>query len=324
MKLYFQYNSKSRGQNVPKADVIADETGYEMENNFKILEFDAPRDPALLKLYHLVGNLKGTTIFIEEQGEREILEATKLFRTLACEDRHLCKGLCEHISLGKLTLNTFFDFYGHRIHDDNVVQFDDTLLKSFAPFLTKTPNSQITTYSVNKDAILEDIKERYVSELRFCDKFDKNLLMKKISELPSFIQVVPLEKLEQNYSKRYIPEELRHLKQIFDNTVLNPEMSALDCLGAIRGMNILRRQALPIKGSECWVSLSTGNSEGRAVFWKIMPKKFSGDDEMEAILSKQDGMYVLECPIAVVIFMVTREDSDDIEEVLSKLQEFTL
>jgi len=67
MKLYFQYNSKSRGQNVPKADAIADETGYEMENNFKIIEFDAPRDPALLKLYHLVGNLKGTTIFIEEQ-----------------------------------------------------------------------------------------------------------------------------------------------------------------------------------------------------------------------------------------------------------------
>lgn len=70
------------------------------------------------------------------------------------------------------------------------------------------PNSHIKTYSVNKDAILEDIKERYISELRFCDKFNKNLLMKKVIELPSFIQVIPLEKLERNYSKRYILEKV--------------------------------------------------------------------------------------------------------------------
>ena len=34
MKIYFQYNSKSRGQNIPRAHQIAEELGYETEHNF--------------------------------------------------------------------------------------------------------------------------------------------------------------------------------------------------------------------------------------------------------------------------------------------------
>ena len=45
MKIYFQYNSKSRGQNIPRAHQIAEEVGYETEHNFNIIEFDKPDDP---------------------------------------------------------------------------------------------------------------------------------------------------------------------------------------------------------------------------------------------------------------------------------------
>ncbi|MGV9141333.1 MAG: hypothetical protein ACOC1X_00180 [Promethearchaeota archaeon] len=103
-------------------------------------------------MYRLVGNLKGSEIFIKEDGQKEILDSSKFFKTLACENKLLCSGICTHITIGKLSLEDFFETYGHLISDNILTIYDAKLIEAFAPFLKKDTED---TYIMDKDLLLE-------------------------------------------------------------------------------------------------------------------------------------------------------------------------
>jgi len=97
MKIKFQFNAKSSGQDVPEALAIAKKCGGVLENKFYAIKFDNPRDKNLVRLSHLVGHLKGSVINLKDGDP---VNAVKYFSAVNCQDKLLCKGSCKHLKLG--------------------------------------------------------------------------------------------------------------------------------------------------------------------------------------------------------------------------------
>jgi hypothetical protein len=317
MNIYFQYNSKSRGQNIPRAYQIAEDLGYETEHNFNIIEFDSPDDPALVELYQLVGNLKGSEIFIKEGDQKEILDSSKFFKTLACENKLLCSGICTHITISKLSLEDFFETYGHLISDNTLTVYDTNLIEAFAPFLKKDAENN---YIIDKDLLLEYFKETAISENRFCNKYDQNLLIEKIGNLPSLIQYIPLSNMRQNFRESFVTKEIRQINRIFANIVLDNTLTPQGYIEAIKAITLIKSDSYPIKDSDIWIASEQNNGKQEVVLWRVVQKKFKKEEKMEALLTRKEDMYLIESPIAQVYFILTEETDGDLETHLKTLK----
>ncbi|MBD3213435.1 MAG: hypothetical protein GF311_12580 [Candidatus Lokiarchaeota archaeon] len=318
MKIYFQYNAKSRGQNIPRANKIADDVGYKRENSFKIIQFSNPRDPRLLELARLIGGLKGSVLFIKEKGKKEILNSQTFFKTISCEVNHFCDGLCKHISIGKLSLQKIYERYGHRIDNDILTQYNDGLIKIFGPFLTQdTPY----TYILDKEAILDHIKSEMISEQRFCEKYDQNLVIKRIGDLPRVIRYVPLEALKVEFSKKYLSDEFECLGLMLGNVSLDGNLTPEQYTEAIKGIEIIKLVNYPIENSNIWISINWYTKSKEIVFWKLKSKEYNINDmKMETSLTIEDGIYTINTPIARIYFIIKKVSDESLDSLVEKLK----
>ena len=279
----------------------------------------SPTIPILAELYRLVGNLKGSGIFIKEDGQKEILDSSKFFKTLACENKLLCSGICTHITIGKLSLEDFFETYGHLISDNTLTVYDTKLIEAFAPFLKEDKED---TYIIDKDLLLEYFKKTAISECRFCNKYDRNLLIEKVGKLPNVIQLIPLTNLRQNFRESYITKELRQINRILADIALDSALTPQECIEAMKGISMIQSNNYPIKDSNIWIASKQKQERQEVVFWRVVPKEFKKENEkMESILTKREGMYLIESPIARIYFFITEETEEDLETHLKTLKD---
>jgi len=90
MKIIFQFNSKSRGGDVPEAIKIAKSLEAEFDGkNYKVL-FNSVNDEKLLLLDRLTGHLSGTRFFVNE----EELNPSFIRSIFNCQKKSTCKGKC--------------------------------------------------------------------------------------------------------------------------------------------------------------------------------------------------------------------------------------
>lgn len=90
MKIIFQFNSKSRGGDVPEAIKIAKSLKAEFDGkNYKVL-FNSVNDEKLLLLDRLTGHLSGTQFFVNE----EELNPSFIRSIFNCQKKSTCNGKC--------------------------------------------------------------------------------------------------------------------------------------------------------------------------------------------------------------------------------------
>lgn len=300
MNIYFQYNSKSSGQNVPLANEIARELGFERRERYNVVEFDDPADPGLRRLYDLVGNLKGSRIFLDEDTT---LSPRRLFETVACPERVTCDGLCSHVRFGKMTLTRLIDRYGRFTQEEELTIYGDDLIEALAPFLEEEGDG---TLSLNKDLLLEAFKEGASSERLFCAKYDKNLLLSEVAKLPGTLHYRPVSKLEQAFSDAHVPREMDLLRTVVAHSSLDDELTPSERVQAVDALRLIERRRMPVGESGAW--LSSSPYEDVAVTWTLVPKDVSEEGAVAAKVVKEDGAFVLDCPFFELRFCVSSKE----------------
>ena len=93
MNIIFQFNSKSRGGDVPEAIKIAKSLKSEFDGKYYKVFFDSVSNENLLLLHNLVGSLSGTRFFVN--GEE--LEPYILFSIFNCPQKPKCDGKCIYV-----------------------------------------------------------------------------------------------------------------------------------------------------------------------------------------------------------------------------------
>ena len=125
MKITFQFNPKSSGQNVPIALSIAEKCGGTIESNLCQIDFDSIEDKNFRKLCNLVGNLKDSQISIDD---REPVNAKIFLHIANCPYKHLCKENIDQVQSNFHHIDEY-DFDVEELNEEYI----DELLEADVP-----------------------------------------------------------------------------------------------------------------------------------------------------------------------------------------------
>ena len=85
---------------------------------------------------------------------------------------------------------------------------------------------------------------------------------------------------------------------------------------------MIQSNSYPIKDSNIWIASKQKQEKQEVVFWRVVPKEYRKEKEnMESILTKREGMYLIESPIARIYFFITEETEEDLETHLKTLKD---
>lgn len=98
-KIVFQFNSKSRGGDVPEAIKIAKSLEAEFDGKNYMVYFDSVSNENLLLLDNLVGSLSGTRFFLNDK-ELDPLDIRLIFN---CNEKSRCNGKCVYTYIKELS-----------------------------------------------------------------------------------------------------------------------------------------------------------------------------------------------------------------------------
>ncbi|MFX1504678.1 MAG: hypothetical protein ACFFDC_01065 [Promethearchaeota archaeon] len=183
MIIEFQFNSKSRGRNIPEAIRIAERCKGIIEDRYYKVKFSDPQDKDLDKLNQLVKRLKGTAIVL---GDGETVVPHKFLKAVNCSERSLCKGICRHVGLGYHHIQNFLDDYSGYIDNDILTTSDQDLIRFLSKFLEKVDEKR---FKFNNRLFLEHFIRQTEMENRFCEKYEINKARTEIMNLPNEIRL---------------------------------------------------------------------------------------------------------------------------------------
>ncbi|MHA1265516.1 MAG: tetratricopeptide repeat protein [Candidatus Helarchaeota archaeon] len=219
--LEVRFNSKSSGQSVGAALVLAESHEHIFKGKTCIVYFSNLEDPDIKKLLDYIGRLRQTEIYIDGQqyNPKEVL------RTIACDKKILCKGICLHIMLGWNSLNLFLIRHKHEIQGEELVTINSSTITALFQFLEEVGEN---TYILKKENLSQYIQETYALEAKYCPKYNAEKIAELIKQLPTkllykpqeeFIRI-PIEPPRQPSSPRtpeYITPPSTHIQRCIDS-----------------------------------------------------------------------------------------------------------
>jgi len=228
LKITFRFNSKSSGQGVHEAVSIAQKCNGILDGKFLKIEFDSPEDKSLAKLLELVGHLKGSLIFID--NELSVI-ASKFMKNFNCPDKLFCKGICNHTHLGYYPLKEFKTYYGRSIKNNVLTTFDSHLLSSISNFLEEIEENR---FKLNKELLYQYFIESTEFERKYCSKYNEEKTKMEIDKLPNEICFITPEEYEEEEK-----ETNKILRGILTNCVIDSKLSIEDILNCSNAISLL-------------------------------------------------------------------------------------
>lgn len=132
MKVTFQFNPKSSGQNVSIAISLVKECGGIIENDLCQIDFDSLDDNNFRRLCFLVGNLKESSVSINDE---EPINARIIRHIATCAYKYQCKEIFEC-----LTSESQVSDENNLKYEDSQEDYSDDILESDLPsgYICKT------------------------------------------------------------------------------------------------------------------------------------------------------------------------------------------
>jgi len=311
LKIVFQFNSKSSGQGVHDAVSIAQKYNGILDGKFYKIQFDSPEDKNLDKLLELVGNLKGSLIFIDNE---EGVVASKFMNTFNCPDKLLCKGICNHTHLGYYPLKEFKAYYGRSIKNNVLTTNDSHLIGSISDFLDEIEENH---FKLNKELVYQYFVESTEFEKKYCSKYNEEKTKMEVDKLPNEICFITPEKYEgEIYMEEYEGEEKeinKILRGILTNCVIDSKLSIEDILNCSNAISLLSfpSQGNMIQDTDVWV-YSYPHID-KFILMKLktqeLEPKITDDQEIIDVVTKEKNLFYLKNPYIELYFQVF--DSND-------------
>ena len=111
MKIRLEFNTKSSGLGIPDAIRIAKKCNGVLDGKIYKVEFTSEKNNDLRKLLDLIGNLKSSKIFLDE----EEVNPRDFKDTFDCRNFTFCKGICNHKYFEGSDIERFFTNFGSQI-----------------------------------------------------------------------------------------------------------------------------------------------------------------------------------------------------------------
>jgi len=328
LKIEFKFNSKSSGLNIPEAISIAKQCEGIIENKVYKIEFESPKDKNLRRLCELIGNLKGTTISVDDE---ESVSANKFYSIINCPDRYFCNGVCRHYRIGDYYLDEFKD--SESIEENILYTDNERLIKSLTRFLVLREENQ---FRFNKTLFLEQFKEGTLMESKICSEYNLRKIKREINLLPDFIQLLSLLEYNERFGVTIKVNIANEVNVILRDCEINSKLTLseiLKCsqiLSLIHGdssTNIIR--GVTIEGTNIIIYsfplvrkfvlakllLNQENSKINELY-----ETSNEDEEPRYIIEKKNEFFYLYTPYYEVFFQIFDEDDSTLKESFEKLK----
>jgi len=324
MKVKFQFNSRSSGQNVPEAISIAKKLGAQLEKKFYLFEFDSPDDPHLQKLYQLVGNLKGSVITLDDG---EPVNASQFFQAADCQDKLLCKGVCKHVHIGYYPIDQFATSSLLDAEDGIYKTSDVNIIRHLTDFLEPITE---TRFKFNKDLFSQIAVERTLLERRFCDKYSLDHLKEEIQKLPDEIELVEREEVEFGYGSEEEFESPFKPSEYIASCEIDTQMSTKDLIHCAQILSLMNRSPDLFHIHNTGVMICAFPEYNTIFLLKLhlLEEKFEGEDDQEEgeqelsveIIKKEEEWYTIRNPIFEMYFQLYEDTDPSLEEKINFLR----
>ena len=326
MKIKFQFNARSSGQGVPEALTIANKCGGVLDNKFYVIEFDDPRDKNLDRLFNLVGNLKGSIIII---NDGEPVNAVKFFYAVNCQDKLLCKGVCKHLPLGYYSVDQFAQAHALNIKGEVLKASDPNLFRRLSNYLEPISDNQ---FKFNKQLFLEHAIIELTMEKQFCEKYDFDKFTEYVNKLPSQIELISPEELEDAYEERY--EKDQGIAYILPECDIDNNLPFESIIRCSKAISLISRFTKPSRVSDSDVTIYSFPELNKIIFVKLVIKEIKSypeepndideeKDEETYIITEEEGFFTVKSDIFELYFQIFDESNPGIQEHfknLSKIQ----
>ena len=324
MKIKFQFNAKSSGQGVPEAITITNKCGGVLDNKFYVIEFANPRDKNLVKLFNLVGNLKGSVIVI---NDGEPVNAVKFFSAVNCQDKLLCKGACKHLRLGYYSVDQFAQAHAPNIEGEVLKASGQDLFRSLSNYLDPISDN---LFKFNKQLFLDHANIELTMEKQFCEKYDFAKFTDYVNNLPSEIELIPSEELEDSYEERHGEEQ--GIAYILPECEIDNKLPFESIVRCSKAVSLLSRFTKPSIISDSDITVYSFPELNKIIFVKLIvnevesyPEEANEDDEEEEepyIITEEEGFFTVKSDIFELYFQMFDESNPSVEEHFKNLRKF--
>jgi len=315
MKVKFQFNSKSSGQNVPEAIALAKSLDARLENRFLVMEFDSPQDKNLQKLYQLVGGLKGSMITLDDG---EPINASKFFLAVECQDKLLCKGICKHVRVGYYPIDQFLISSIPNIENGVFKTPDVENIRHLTSFLEPITENR---FKFNKELFFQHAIEDTILENQFCDKFEVNSLKEEIEKLPDEIELITEEEMEFEE-----PDRGPSIYDFIKSCEIDNQMEMSDIIICSKAISLLTLTDILIKIHDSDVMIQSFPEIKKVILIKFNLIEVEMEDEEEEIeevvnlVKKENGFFSIKNPLIEMYFQIYDEVDQSISEQFKLLQ----
>ncbi|MFX0141031.1 MAG: hypothetical protein ACFFDN_45755 [Candidatus Hodarchaeota archaeon] len=321
MKITFQFNSKSRGQNIPEALAIAERCGGIIENKFYKINFASPEDENFEKLFNLVGDLKGSSVHIDDGDP---INARKFFYAVNCQNKLLCKGVCNHVQFGYFSLEQFDLNYGDYIENGVLMVGDERMIQYLTDFLEPIDERR---FKINKDSFLNYFIKETEMEAQFCSKFNLDIVKSEIEKLPNEIQLISREE----YIERYEPEKFdidNFIKTILMNCEIDSKFSLEDILNCSKALTLLTGPSRENRIENSNVLVYSFPNIDKHVLLKInlfeegdvSEREEEEGEEIKDIITKENDLFCVKTSFYELYFQLFEKMSTKAEEAFNILK----
>lgn len=312
MKIKFQFNSRSRGQGVLEAINIAKKCGGVLDNKFYVIEFDNHRDKKLGRLYSLVGSLKGSVILV---NDGEPINAVKFFSAVYCQDKLLCKGACRHFRLGFQYVDQFVQIHSPNIEDGVLKTSSPALFRFASNFLEPISDNQ---FKFNKQFFLDSANIDLAMEKLFCEKYDFSKFTDYVDALPSVMELVSADDLQDFDEDLFEDDEdiaLVLTESVIDNSL--PFNSILRCSSAI---SLLSRFPKPSRIADSDIKIYSVPEVKKILLVKLIvnenkssTEEHDNEEEMNFLITEEQGFFMVKNELFELKFQIYEESDPTIE-----------
>ncbi len=295
LKITFQFNSRSSGQNVPAAKAIAEKCNGIIEDRFYKIQFDSPEDDNLKRLYELVGKLKGSQISIDDG---EPISAPKIFNAVNCQSKLLCKGLCNHVLFGYYPINQIAEIYTDYIEKGVLSISDERLIRRLSNFLVPIEENR---FRINKELFLTHFQSETEMESILCPKYKLKKIESEIDKLPDEIILKPEEE-EENLET--------FIKNILTNCEIDSDLpfeDILNCSKAVFIILLCEGGGIPLQNTDIYILSFPLIKDLNVLLKLIIPEdtpELSEESELKKVVIKENDLYFIKTPLYRIYFQI--------------------
>ena len=309
MKIVFQFNSKSTGQGVPDALKLAQKCNGILEGKLYRIEFEKPEDRNLKKFLDLVGGLKGSKIYLDEEEVR-----ARVFEyTFYCSDKLLCKGPCHHCRFGNYNIGDFIARHKREIKENVLITTQEWVISNISDFLETIKENH---YKINKELFLNYFLESTEFERKYCTKYDEEKLKSLIQKLPDEVKWIDAETYykmqEEQYREEYEEADIEPKitmgpEFLWEASDIDSKLSFEDILKVRKAVNLIERETTDITVEGTDIRLNYDNNE--FVIFKIIQKENPDESEewSKSLITKKEDLFYAENENNDIYFQLFKE-----------------